>query len=99
MAAAASPTNVSGGPSGGAGSPSISGASTVTTTYAVPPLTYAWERVSGSVDITITTPTAADTTFSAPAASVPASGVFRCLVTDARALTVYSNNVGVDLTA
>lgn len=98
MDADAAPVNVSGGPSGGAGTPSISDPATVTVTYAVLPVTYAWEQVSGGT-ITITDPALATTTFSAPSSGVPVSGEFRCLVTDARNLTVYSNNVGVNLTA
>lgn len=92
MVATASPSSVSGGPAGGSGSPSITNATTVSVAYGVAPFTYAWEKVSGG-NVSITSPTNATTTFSSIAADVPTFATFRCLVTDGRGLSAYSNDV------
>jgi len=48
-----------------------------------PPYTYAWERVSGSADITALTPTLATTAFQCAAGiSEEKEATFRCVVTD-----------------
>lgn len=62
------------------------------------PFTYLWEYVSGDLGITITTPTGANTTFSATVvASVNKVALFRLRVTDANGAVSYSPNLTVEL--
>jgi hypothetical protein len=62
-------------------------AATVSVTGGTPPFSYAWTKVSGGA-ITITSPGAASTTFSASglASGETRSATFRCTVTDAHGL-------------
>jgi len=69
---------------------------TVTASGGTAPYTYAWARVSGDV-VTITSSTAASTTFSgAPAINETLTGEYRCTVTDNVAATA-TITVGVTI--
>lgn len=66
----------------------------------VPPYTYAWTLVSGDTEIGPISGTASATKFSAYFASVGSyAAVYKCVVTDAAANSVDSNNINVDMEA
>jgi hypothetical protein len=69
-----------------------------TVTGGIAPYTYLWQYVSGSLAISITSPTGSSTTFSADVRDgVPETGVFKVTTTDANGAVVDSNNVSVQL--
>jgi len=86
LTASASPGSAS---SSGTGASQTTGSVTVTPNGGTSPYTYAWTWASGGSGITITSPTAAATTFSATTLADPESrsGVARCTVTDSAAQT------------
>jgi hypothetical protein len=69
--------------------PATTSAAHVTTNAGTAPFTYAWTKQLGSADWTITSPSAATTTFSYAFLedSELAQAVFKCVVTDNAALT------------
>jgi hypothetical protein len=69
---------------------------TITPTGGTPGYTYAWTHVSGSTDITVTSASAATTTFGVTglADNASASAIKRCTVTDSAAAT-YTVDVSV----
>ena len=80
-------------------------AATATPTNGTPPFSYSWEYVSGDTGgIVAFMPTANSTTFSYSKTvgltdpPVTKNTVFRCVVTDAKGLVAYSNNVAVSIT-
>lgn len=76
-----------------------SGSVTVTATGGTPGYTYAWTHVSGSTDVTVTSASAAATTFGVTGLSDGAtkSAIKRCTITDAAAAT-YTLDVAVQFT-
>jgi hypothetical protein len=61
-----------------------------------PPYAYEWERVSGSADITATSPTSSMTSFDCTAGtSEEKSAVFRCKVTDDSTAETFSQNLNI----
>ena len=66
----------------------------------VPPYTYLWTRVSGDTEIGPISGTSSSTQFSAYFASPGSySTVYKCVVTDAAASSVDSNNITIDMEA
>jgi|LakMenEpi03Aug12_release.lakeMendotaPanAssembly.Ray.scaffolds.fasta_scaffold1177907_2 hypothetical protein len=64
----------------------------------VAPYTYAWTLVSGDTEIGPIDGTSSATKFSAFFASTGSySSVYKCVVTDATAATVDSNNINIDM--
>lgn len=97
--AASIPSSVSTTNTGAASSGTVTTPSqAVTVTGGTSPYTYAWEFVSGSAAISITSPTGSSTTFSALVAhGVPETAFFRCKVTDNVGNITYSNDIYVFL--
>lgn len=93
-AAAADPLRASAAPTFASGTTGPAGPFTATAAGGVAPYSYAWEYVSGSI-MTIQTPHAASTFIGN---SGDASGDFRCKVTDASGVSVYTNNVTAETT-
>ena len=77
-----------------------SGAALASTVDGTSPFTYSWSLVSGGTGITITSPTAASTTFSGSVGPVNniLTGVYKCTVTDNSGAVVDTNTVSVTLT-
>lgn len=70
----------------------------VTVTGGTAPYTYAWSYVSGSLAISITSPTGSSTTFSATVDDgSPEEAVFKCTVTDNLGFVVETNSISVQL--
>ncbi|HSW91788.1 MAG TPA: hypothetical protein VLG09_04030 [Candidatus Saccharimonadales bacterium] len=94
-------TNIVTGSASGAASSGTVTSSSVTSSIVggVAGYTYAWQYVSGDATITATTPTASNTTFSAP--NVPDAlgkiANFRLQVTDSASNVIYSEEVEVQL--
>ena len=66
----------------------------------VPPYTYLWTRVSGDTEVGPISGTSASTIFSAYFASPDTySTVYKCVVTDAAAVSVDSNNITIEMEA
>jgi len=64
----------------------------------VPPYTYLWTRVSGDTEVGPISGTSASTKFSAYFASPDTySTVYKCVVTDAAANVVNSNNITIEM--
>jgi hypothetical protein len=100
MNASASPNTASGSGSGAASSGLVTttGTTTATPSGGTAPYTYAWTRVSGDITISINSPSAATTSFTASVADgVPKEAAFKCTITDANGTIVETNEVSVYL--